>query len=204
MLPLYQQRPSTIAIDAVLLAILPQIAHINYTQPQKKFFVPHRDPSKPLAATLTTTSPAKIKIAHGSTFATAAEVSTQDQLAQLLKDNFNALPVRSNTPINISTFEKELRFHPNRSFVDQLICSLSNGFSIGYSGPELSNVARNLSSTAVHPSVITQSLIEELKLKRMAGPFTSPPLQNFRTSPIGVVINLTPNCQKSTDTYRGN
>ena len=82
---------------------------------------------------------------------------------------------------------EELKYYPSTSFRNELLKSIQFGFKIGYNGPEFTNKAYNLKSAAEHPNTITDNIITELKAKRVAGPFRRPPLQHFRTSPIGVV-----------------
>ena len=82
---------------------------------------------------------------------------------------------------------KELQFYPDPTFKNSLINSIQHGFKIGYIGPEFSNKAYNLKSAEQFPLKIIENITSELQAKRVAGPFRHPPLQNFRTSPIGVV-----------------
>ena len=104
-----------------------------------------------------------------------------------LNNNFNPLPTFSKTPVNANLLRKELTAYPDQFFVDNLIISFEHGFSIGYSGPEFCNIVPNLQSASSNPTAIFNCISEESKQKRMSAPFTSPPLPNFRTSPIGVV-----------------
>ena len=87
----------------------------------------------------------------------------------------------------MGTLLEELKYYPSASFRNVLLKSIQVGFKIGYNGPEFTNKAYNLKSAAEHPNIITESIITELKANRVAGPFRRPPLQHFRTSPIGVV-----------------
>ena len=43
-----------------------------------------------------------------------------------------------------------------------------------------------------HPDVVDRYLAKELLVQRVSGPFSHPPLPNFRVSPIGVVPKKTP------------
>ena len=119
--------------------------------------------------------------------AQGAEGLTQQQIVHELKTNFHAIPTKASTPIDVINLSIELYSHPDRVFVENLISSFNAGFSIGYSGPEFSNIAHNLQSASTNIPAIFNCVLEELKQHRMAGPFESPPLPNFRTSPIGVV-----------------
>ena len=95
--------------------------------------------------------------------------------------------------MDVIELKKELAAYPDKLFVDNLINCFVNGFRIGFSGPEFSNIGYNLKSANSFESVITDAITNELKESRIAGPFASPPLENFRTSPIGVVPKKEPN-----------
>ncbi len=100
---------------------------------------------------------------------------------------FNPLPIKSPTPLNVLTFSQELQFYPDITFKNELINNIDQGFKIGYKGPEFTNKAYNLKSATQYPQKIFENILNELQEKRIAGPFRVPPLQYFRTSPIGVV-----------------
>ena len=108
-------------------------------------------------------------------------------------ENFRPIPDSVETPINITYLKNELKNHPDKTLIKDLLDSFRFGFRIGYSGPEFANLARNLKSAETNPAPISSNLITELKSNRMAGPFVEPPLPNFRTSPIGVVPKKEPN-----------
>ena len=125
--------------------------------------------------------------AAGHTSATAVAALIQEQIVQGLTANFHSLPVCSQSPVNPDRLRAALSGYPNQLFVEQLVYNFTEGFSIGYDGPEFSNTSHNLNSALSHPSAIYNTLIEELKHKRIAGPLNSTLLPYFRTSPIGVV-----------------
>lgn len=89
--------------------------------------------------------------------------------------------------MNVPGLAKELKFYPDKHFVEFILSGFRNGFSIGYSGPEFCNTAFNLKSAETHVQPITDSILSELQAHRIAGPFYTAPFENFRTSPIGVV-----------------
>ena len=189
--------------DVICLATLLQIAHPSSNRlvhrtpgrarPPKptlsrasRPFVQNSPFIKPLAG-ISMSTIAATKTAVGPTFATDAAALTQQQIAQGLNNDFNPLPAFSKTPVNAEHLRKELIAYPDQLFVDNLINSFQHGFSIGYSGPEFCNIAPNLQSASSHSTAIFNCISEELRQKRMSGPFISPPLANFRTSPIGVI-----------------
>ena len=53
---------------------------------------------------------------------------------------------RAHTPLRSSTFEQELRSHPNKAWTSWLLASIDNVVSNGYNGPRFPHTARNLTS----------------------------------------------------------
>ena len=115
------------------------------------------------------------------------EVPIQDQLVKTINQHFNPLPEVVPTPVNFVELEKELLHFPDKVFARDLIDSFKQGFSIGYDGPQFNHISRNLKSYFTNLQAATENIVVELREKRVAGPFLSPPLNNFRTSPIGIV-----------------
>ena len=91
------------------------------------------------------------------------------------------------TPIRSFLLESELSLHPDKVFIRSLIDDLQHGCSIGYTGPQFAHLATNLPSAFQQPNVIDAALAKECKAGRILGPFQAPPLQNFRTSGLGLV-----------------
>ena len=52
--------------------------------------------------------------------------------------------------------------------------------------------ANNLISAQQNPEIVSAKISKELAAGRLAGPFNSPPLPNFRVSPLGVVPKKAP------------
>ena len=65
------------------------------------------------------------------------------------------------TPIRSFLLERDLRFHPNKIFVRQLIDNLQHGCSIDYTGPQFAYLEKNLLSAYQQPSVIDTTLQKE-------------------------------------------
>ena len=51
----------------------------------------------------------------------------------------------------------------------------------------------NLKSALSHPDKTATKIRKECDAGRLAGPFTTPPFRNFRTSPVGLVPKKDPN-----------
>ena len=97
------------------------------------------------------------------------------------------LPAHCSTPVNISELERELASHPDRIFVNSLLHDLTYGFNIGYKGPRLPHLVKNLLSVCNNSEVVHDYLQKQILLNRVAGPFKHPPLVNLQCSPIGLV-----------------
>lgn len=91
------------------------------------------------------------------------------------------------TPIYVDVLEHALRGHPDPSFVLKLCSDLRFGARIGYEGPRVPKVSKNLKSAVENPTVVSTNLEREVVLGHTAGPFTSPPFANLQVSPIGIV-----------------
>ena len=91
------------------------------------------------------------------------------------------------TLVNVFNLQCALHSHPNRVFVNKLCLELREGARIGYSGPRQFHFSRNLPTASLNPEVVTSNLAEEVAKGRTAGPFPSPPFENFQVSPIGLV-----------------
>jgi hypothetical protein len=102
----------------------------------------------------------------------------------------SALPTAGNsvvTPINIPLLSSLLSLHPSPSLVDYIIAGLTFGFSIGFTGTLHSSSSKNLLSSYEHFEAVSTAIELEVSRGHTAGPFSSPPLDNFHCSPIGAV-----------------
>ena len=93
------------------------------------------------------------------------------------------------TPVDVSVFSKYLQmsnFDPLESAY--LIESFEQGFDIGYRGPTLrQDEANNIPFSVGNKLDMWEKLMKEVKLGRVAGPFTKIPYCNYMQSPIGLV-----------------
>lgn len=69
----------------------------------------------------------------------------------------------------------------------QLLQGFTEGFRLGYEGPNKNLVSKNLKSANDNPEIISQKMDSEMQANRIAGPFDSPPFPTFRTNPLGLV-----------------
>ena len=112
------------------------------------------------------------------------------------------LPGQRPPPVNKSHFQLPTPVDPKilRSMLDGyeasklkfLISGFTDGFSLGVSGPVGPLVTDNHASARAHASFVCDKVAKEVSLKRVCGPFKSPPLPNFRVSPLGVVPKKEP------------
>ncbi|XP_033730175.1 uncharacterized protein LOC117319492 [Pecten maximus] len=73
-----------------------------------------------------------------------------------------------------------------------LVQGFKEGFRIHYDGGEFKPTCQNLKSAKEFPHIIKDKLQKELKAGRIAGPFITPPYNDYHTSPIGVVPKKEP------------
>ena len=69
---------------------------------------------------------------------------------------------------------------------DYIVSGFREGFKLQFDGPELSLNSSNSMSALDRPEVVKEKNNCEIKLQRLAGPFHSPPSQNFKISPLAL------------------
>ena len=92
------------------------------------------------------------------------------------------------TPLVPDHFAWELRHHPDQQQVSYVVSGLRDGFRLGFhNSATLKSAARNKPSAYQHAEVIDNYLANEVSLRRVAGPFPSPPMPNLHVSSFGVI-----------------
>ena len=93
------------------------------------------------------------------------------------------------TPVKADRFEfllKKSNFDPVETKF--LIDGFRNGFSLQFEGDRKKRlISPNLPFTVGNKEEMWEKIMQEVKLKRYAGPFTRPPFEFYRQSPIGLV-----------------
>ena len=125
-------------------------------------------------------------------------VPPQEQPKSQVNLNLN-LPTRSQlipshtlpTPIRAERLVNLLSGY-TQSTVDYLSNGFMNGFPLHFEGEIHSFEAENLSSARDHPDIVSLKIDKELANHRLAGPFYSPPFNEFHVSPLGVVPKKSP------------
>ena len=97
----------------------------------------------------------------------------------------NPLPSAVSTPVHIANLSAALSRHPNPTLVQYVINGLTHGFLIGYSGPHINLVPKNLLSATAHQDSVSSALCTELSRGHTSGPFTTPPFTSLHCSPLG-------------------
>ncbi len=70
--------------------------------------------------------------------------------------------------------------------ITYLVSGFKNGFMLGHEGRVTPVPPKNSQRAETHPLVVTQKIEKELAAGRLAGPFQTPPFDNFRSSPLSV------------------
>lgn len=83
--------------------------------------------------------------------------------------------------------------YPNRFVAQFLWHGFKDVFPFPSSLSSIPPMSGNLKSAYVHPEVVSGEFKKEVSLSRMAGPFSSPPVDDLVVSPLGVVPRLEPN-----------
>ncbi|XP_063797403.1 uncharacterized protein LOC134958620 [Pseudophryne corroboree] len=99
---------------------------------------------------------------------------------------------RSPTPINLDAMSKWLDWYPNSTDAQFLFQGFKFGFRLTVAGEVSVKALRNLQSARALPSVLREKVDKEVRMGRMEGPFSSPPVDDLIISPVGVVPKKTP------------
>ena len=99
-----------------------------------------------------------------------------------------------NFPIKVDVLDLQLAAHPDRSKVEFIVNGLRTGFRTGFHKDiiQLRSADTNCSSALAHPNVIDKYLADEIRARRVAGPFDTPPFPtppfpNVHVSRFGVI-----------------
>ena len=101
--------------------------------------------------------------------------------------NPNPVTFKPVTQIRVSRFEEQLKGHPNPDLVHYIITSFRQGFMLKYQGPKVYRESRNLTSAYQFEDKLWASLIKEVCLGEMIGPFDSQPITPLICSLVGMV-----------------
>ena len=108
------------------------------------------------------------------------------------KPSFEKVRSLAQVPINLKNLKKMLKNYPNKKAAEFLDRGFSEGFDLNYTGPRMPVDLPNLKSVENNMEIAREKILKELKLGRYMGPFASRPLDNLRSSPIGLVPKKSP------------
>ena len=114
----------------------------------------------------------------------------KEREAQLKLQALRSPPV---TPVNVDQFDNSLKHGYDSVLRQYLIDGFRFGFWINFLGERAVSECCNLKSALSHPDKTATKIRKECDAGRLAGPFTTPPFRNFRTSPVGLVPKKDPN-----------
>ena len=93
------------------------------------------------------------------------------------------------TPIRVAPLAARLVGYKDKDFI---INGLTEGFSLNYIGVQASQSCNNSVTVNNNKSIAMTKVMSEVSKGRIAGPFTSPPLDNFKCSPLSLREKSTP------------
>lgn len=135
----------------------------------------------------------KGKVASTGTSVLGAIMPPTESLPALKHQQPQASRILAPTPIKLQCMLPFLLSYEPQIEGRKLIDGFTNGFSLGFTGERVPMSARNLKSAYDKPLIIQSKIRKEVQLGRIVGPFPSPPFDNFRCSPVGLVPQRTAN-----------
>ena len=91
------------------------------------------------------------------------------------------------SPIKIQVLEEWLKSYPCREDANYLVDGFKYGFRIPTLGECRAVTVHNLRSVIGMEDIVQWKINKEVKEVRVLGPFSAPPLENLRVSPLGIV-----------------
>ncbi len=74
----------------------------------------------------------------------------------------------------------------------ELLCGLKQGFHLHFQGPQTPTFSKNLQSAFQYPDIVDRKLSKEISEGRIRGPFSQPPIDNLKVSPLEVIPKKQP------------
>ena len=87
------------------------------------------------------------------------------------------------TNINVDLWNRLLKGYPDRDFV---VKGLKEGFSLGFIGEAVTIKGKNAKSVRENLSATKEKVQKELQLGRLEGPFSVPPFEVYKCSPLSL------------------
>ncbi len=102
-------------------------------------------------------------------------------------DNQAFRATATHSPINRANLHNALVDYPDGEVATQLKEGFQFGFRIGFTGERTVQNAANQQSIFLNIAIARQKIKKEIDYGRVKGPFSHPPMLNFRVSPLGMV-----------------
>ena len=96
------------------------------------------------------------------------------------------------SPVCQEELDVWLKKYPQADIAQQISDGFRFGFKVGYTGTIEHRIAENHGSARAQPSLVTEKLMKEVELGRVAGPFKELPMPDLIVSPLGLVKKSTP------------
>jgi hypothetical protein len=106
--------------------------------------------------------------------------SPEEDLSQAINSHQNHLQLAP-SPVDVHNLQVYAQGYDN-ILIQKVVDGFMHGFPICYTGPCVFRKAQNLQSAVSSPDIMKHK-ISEVLLKRVVGPFQSPPFQNMIISP---------------------
>ena len=87
------------------------------------------------------------------------------------------------TPKQIDNLHKALQNYPHKNFILE---GFSEGFHLGFEGEDIATFGKNGKTINDNVTIAEGKIDQELKLNRIAGPFSHPPFAHFKISPLAL------------------
>ena len=104
---------------------------------------------------------------------------------KLIVHQRNDKPLHLPTPIKLDKLAHWLQGY-EKSKYRFLLHGFKNGFCIKSFKQASNSFPKNLKSAQQYPNIVSQKIAKEVKLGRIAGPFSEPPFEKFPISPFGL------------------
>ena len=98
----------------------------------------------------------------------------------------------SNSPVDVAILNKLIINYPNQEVKNKLLKGFQFGFSLEYDGDRKCYTCNNLKSALENKPQVQEIIDKEIQEGRVDGPFNSPPMDDFRISPLGLVPKKEP------------
>lgn len=126
--------------------------------------------------------PAHLKESTDAPFATAVDMAGTRALGREKLTSNQKMP----SPLKHDVLNKFLSTRPDKDSVNMQLEISLNGAEIGFADPRYNCFTENALPARIHSDVLLKSILKEVSLDHTAGPFSTPLLDDFVVSTLGV------------------